>query len=169
MKSLLIISFLMFPVLTSFSQSRKEQRQQKKIEEFNSVKELVESRNYEFIADRALPQRGGSKDLTTTSNFLRVTDSIAYASLPFYGRAYNVAYGGPGGINFKGEIYDFSLQENEKKLNLVLSFKVKGDADQFDCIFTISSGTSVTLSVTSQQRDPISYYGMLKTMETDEK
>jgi len=88
--------------------------------------------------------------------------------MPYFGRAYNVPYGGPGGIKFKGEVNGYSVAENSKKLNLVVSYKVRGDGDSFDCVFTISSKTSATLMITSQQRDMISYYGAIVALETKE-
>ncbi len=165
MKKLVVLSLLLLPILNSYSQTKKEQRQQRKIEEYNASKALVETKHYVFSANKAIPQRGGSIDLTTNSNFLRVNDSISEASLPFFGQAYNIAYGGPGGIKFKGEPTGYSVKENTKKQSLEVSFRVKGDADVFDCILTINSKTSVTLSVTSQQRDHIFYYGAIETLE----
>lgn len=168
MKKLIVLGLLFIPLLNSYSQTKKEQRQQKKQEEYEVAKALVETKHYEFSGNRALPQKGGSVDLTTNPNYLRVNDSIAEAIMPYFGRAYNIPYGGPGGIKFKGEINDYSVVENSKKLNLVVSFKVRGDGDLFDCVLTINSKTSATLMVTSQQRDPINYYGAIVAMKTKE-
>ncbi|MGD2035950.1 MAG: DUF4251 domain-containing protein [Bacteroidales bacterium] len=161
MKKLIFVTLLILPVLTVYSQSKKELRQQKKQAEYEAAKWLVESMNFEFIAGRAMPQGGSAVDLTTTSNFLRVADSIADGDLPYFGRAYNVAYSGSGGIKFEGKAEDYSIRENKKKTALIVSFTVKGDADVFDCTLSLTSRSNVTLNVASQQRDRISYFGMI--------
>jgi hypothetical protein len=166
MKKLIVLGLLLFPLLNSYSQTRKELRQQKRTEEYKASKTLVETKCYEFSADKVNPQRGGSIDLTTNPNYLKVNDSIAEASMPFFGRAYNIPYGGSGGINFKGELINYSVEENTKKLRLVVSFRVKSDGDVFDCTLTINSNESVTLLIISQQRESISYYGTIESLET---
>lgn len=167
MKKLIILGLFLLPLLNSYSQTRKEQRQQKKLEEYKAAKSLIETRQYEFVANRANPQRGGSVDLTTNSNFLRMNDSISEAAMPYFGRAYNIPYGGPGGIKFKGEVMDYTVKENNKKLNLVVSYRVRGEGDLFDCVLSVHSISGVTLIITSQQRDQITYHGAIDALETD--
>ena len=169
MKKLIVLGLLLIPLINCYSQTKKEQRQQKKQEEYETVKALIETKHYEFSANRAHPQKGGFVDLTTNPNYLRVNDNFTEASMPYFGRAYNIPYGGPGGIKFKGEVNGYSVVENSKKLNLVVSYKVQGNGDSFDCVLTINSKTSATLIITSQQRDPISYFGAINVLETKEE
>jgi hypothetical protein len=98
-----IVAFLMMFVLVSgFAQhiSRKEQREKEKVERQHQVDSLINSREFVFIAIRALPQGGGSVDLTANSNFLKFNPEKIVSEMPFFGRAFSIKYGG-GGIKFE--------------------------------------------------------------------
>ena len=166
MKKLIILCILMLAMLNIYSQTNKEQRQQKKIEKFNAVRTIIETKHYEFSASRELPQKGGSIDLTSNSGNLIVKDSVAVADMPYFGRAYNVAYAGSGGIKFNGTIINYSVKVDDKKNNLIISFKVKENSDLFECNLTLNAKDNATLTVMSSQRDTISYYGEIKALET---
>ena len=75
MKTKITFITLMMFVITGpgFAQesSRKAQRERIKLEQIQQTKMLVNSREFVFIAYRALPQRGGSIDLTTNPNYLK--------------------------------------------------------------------------------------------------
>ncbi len=158
-----IVLLLLVVSIPGQAQSRKEKqeaKQQQKIEDFNTMKALIDTSVYEFTANRAYPQGGTSIDLTTNPNFLRVMSDSAYAELPYFGRAYNVAYSGTnGGIRFQGKMDNFQVTENEKKLAILIEFEVSVPNDHFECTLEVYSRENASLSVLSQQRTHISYSG----------
>jgi hypothetical protein len=161
MNKLIVFFLLLFPLLNSFSQSKKEIRKERKLEQFNISKVLIESRNYEFVAIKASPLRGGLIDMYSNPNFLRVKDTIAEADMPFFGEGYNVSYGGPGGIKFNKKMDEYEVKINEKKSVILISFKVREAADLYECEFKIFSRDNVSLHIKSWQRDAITYNGMI--------
>lgn len=161
MKTIILCSLLLMGIPSVYSQTKKEKRNQEKTEAYNELKQLIESKQYEFTADRVYPVRGSSMDLTTNPGFVQVADSLAESHLPFFGRAYRVEYGGSGGINFAGKMRDYTMGENLKKQRITVSFRVKTANDVFDCYLSAVSKGSANLTVVSQNRESISYSGVL--------
>src|SRR6476660_9739677 len=64
------------------------------------VKTSVESKQFIFHAQTAMPTSGRSRQLTTEYDLRIFPDSLV-SNLPFYGRAYSVPYGSSdGGFHF---------------------------------------------------------------------
>ena len=167
MKNLIILFSLMVATgLTSMAQnSKKEAKEQKKEEQYQQIIELVQSESYEFEGRKANPQKGPQVDLTTRSNFLRIDSGNATADMPYFGRAFSGGYSSSdGGIKFDGPMEAYDVQRNEKKKRLTIKFEVKGSDDTYNCMLSISSLSSASLSVTSNKRQVISYTGTVKEL-----
>ena len=93
----------------------------------------------------------------------------AQADLPFFGTAGSVAYSAEsGGILFDGIMEGFNLNVNEKKNRINLSFGVKTGRDKYNCIFTITGESSVSLGITSNLRSQISYDGRISVIKKED-
>jgi hypothetical protein len=160
-----VVLILLVISLPLRGQSRKEARQQKRIEAFNEVKAIINSSSYVFTARRANPQGGRTIDLTTHSSYLIVINDSVSAHLPFFGRAQSAGYSasGGGGIKFQGTMNDYNVSENSKKPSLRIKFKVSAPGDSFDCTLEVFSKSSANLSVISQNRSHISYDGLIES------
>ena len=160
---LLLVAFSL-PVHAQSRNERKEAKQQQRIIAFNEVKAIIDSASYIFTARRAYPQGGRSVDLTTNKNLLIIRNDSATADLSYFGRAYNIAYSmNAGGIKFDGTMNSYNLSENNKKLALIINFKVSTSNDSFDCTLEVFSRSSANLSVLSQNRSHISYDGYIES------
>ena len=103
---LLLVFIGTMPVVAQTS-DRKAEKERKRIEKENEISALVESKTFEFSANRAIPSGYKSVDLTTNPNFVKFTPDLIVSEMPFFGRAYSASYGGDAGLKFKGkpEIY----------------------------------------------------------------
>lgn len=105
MKTLMTTLFLFFSILIGFAQEKTKQqiKEEQKLAQQKKIEALVESKEYEFVADRANPQGIRSIDMTTNDNFLRFKKDTIHSSMPFFGRGYSgIGYGSGGGLDFKG-------------------------------------------------------------------
>lgn len=166
MKEILLIS-LMFFFIQSFAQeiSKKELKGIKEKEEYNSTVALINGRRFEFIANQALPQQGSSIDLTTNQNYLMIKDDSVFCFMPFFGRAFNIGYNEPGGFQVTGIIENFEKEENTKKMKIILEFKLKGSADSYQFHLNISGNKSASLTILSNNRATISYWGEIRELD----
>ena len=142
------------------AQTRKEKKQEKRDKEFAAIDSLIESKTYRFDARKANPSSGQQVDLTTHSADLIIKNDSIESYLPFFGRAYNVAYGGAdSGIKFESLLTDYTLKKDSVKRTIDISFSAKSDYDTFKFNLSVTSSGSATLGIISINRAYISYYG----------
>jgi hypothetical protein len=161
MKTIIITFFLSFSVLIGFAQEKTKQqlKEEQKLTKQKEIDALIQSKDYEFVADRANPQGGRTINMTTNDNFLRFEKDTINSSMPFFGRAYSgVGYGtGGGGLDFKGVTKDYSVKNGKK------SYTVKGTvndkSDSFNVNLEVFFNGTAYLIITSNNRSPISYNG----------
>ncbi len=135
-------------------------KNQSKDEQYEEMRTLVESGEFVFEARRAFPQSGSSVDLTTHHAFIEFSDSTAKARLPFYGRAFHVKYGGPGGIRFDGPVESEEIIRKPERRKILYSFEVRDD-DHYRVHMDIGYNGDARVSITSNNRSHISYLGSL--------
>jgi len=121
----LVSSLLLLLVFSGALAQKKEERKEKRQKAYLECLQLIESGEFKFEAEKAYPQSGSSIDLTTNYGFLTISENKSEADLPFFGRAYRMEYGGDGGMNFKGKIFNEKFRQNNKKNKATYTFEVK--------------------------------------------
>ncbi len=163
----LIGSLLLIVLITGVSAQNKEERKAKKLKALQEIVQLIKSGEFKFEAERAYPQSGSSIDLTTNYGFLTLSENISEADLPFFGRAYRLEYGGEGGINFNGKIFDEKLSQNHKKNKVAYSFGVK-DKERFTITIEAFSKKSASLIIRCDSKAHISYSGRIIELKKED-
>jgi hypothetical protein len=154
----------LFLIVFNFSASaqektKKELKQERELKKQNEIKALIDSRNFVFEAQKLTPQSGRLIQLDYNTYFLKFKADSATCDLPFFGRGYNVGYNSDGGIKFEGKPENIKV-ENKKK-NTIIKATVRGASDVYDLTFSIFYNGNTTLSVSSNNRGPISYDGVI--------
>ncbi|PBI90850.1 hypothetical protein BSF41_15550 [Flavobacterium sp. ACN2] len=147
--------------------TKKELKQERELKKLNEIKALIDSQNFVFEAQKAMPQGGRLLQLDYNTYFLKFKADSATCDLPFFGRGYNVGYNGDGGIKFEGKPENIKVEN--KKNNTILKATVRGTSDVYDLTFSIFYNGNTTLSVSSNNRGPISYDGVIYAPKTAEK
>jgi len=144
---------------TAFAQDTKKD---KKSEKEATVKKLVDGQHYTFLATYMLPQRGSGKVLSDTYYDLKVSKYSVIVYLPYYGRAYfDVGYNGDGGMKFTSTKFIYDIKD-KKKSGWMITIKPTDVRNIEYLILNISPDGYASLSITSVNRDYISYDGYLK-------
>ncbi len=162
MKTKLYILFLFFALGVSMNaqeKTKKELKQEKELEKQKEIQKLLETKKFVFEAQKVTPQGGRLIQLDYNTYFLKFDTENTTCDLPFFGRGYNVAYNGDGGIKFEGKPENIKI-ENKKK-NTLLRATVRGKNDVYDLLFTIFNNGSASLNVNSNNRAPINYDGQV--------
>ncbi|MEN2413578.1 DUF4251 domain-containing protein [Flavobacterium mesophilum] len=163
---LLVLScFFSFSVLAQ-EKSKKELKAERELQKQKEIEALIDSKNFAYEAQKATPQGGRLLNLDYNTYFLDFNETKTTCDLPFFGRAYNVAYGGDGGIKFEGVPENTKIEKSKKKI--IVRSTVKGKDDVFDLLFTIFFDGSASLSITSNNRGSISYDGEIHPPKTNE-
>lgn len=161
---LMTILFVMsIPIAFSQEKSKKTLRNERKTEHQKQITEMVNSKEFVFVANRALPQGYQAVDMTTNPNSLNFHPEMIESYMPFFGRAYNVRFGNDNGLKFDGKPDEFSVKTIKKGYEV--NVKVAGKNDFYDLFMTIGPDGNASLTITSNNRSTITYYGNVGAVE----
>ncbi|GAC1301826.1 MAG: DUF4251 domain-containing protein [Mucilaginibacter sp.] len=164
MKTLLKISVILMAASACFATAGAQTPKQ--AVKAQAVKNMVNNMNFVFQANYVNPQRGGGRSLDYGYDLAILKDTVT-AYLPYFGRAY-VAPTDPteGGIKFKTTHFDYKAKTNKKGgWDILIVPKDKNISDMRDVQslrLSITSSGYASLSVTSTNRDPISFDGYIE-------
>lgn len=160
------ISVLMMAILLAGYAPATAQKENKKDEQFKEMTALVEGGRYIFTV-RSVQPTGGRSISTTSAYTLEARDSTFKAYLPYFGRSYQSSYGGDGGIEFDARAENLKLSLNEKKRMVSVQFDVRGERDRYSLFLSVGSSGYASLSINSQNRQPISYQGLVSPLKEE--
>ena len=123
------------------------------------VSEALASRHYTINVLMMYPQRGRAVNLTTNYSVEVKGDSLI-SYLPYFGRAYNVPYGGGKGLNFIAPITGYQTETDRKGITRVV-LTSENEEDRYRYILEVSSSGDSYIQVQSRQRDFIRYSGRM--------
>lgn len=160
---LILISGMMFSQTKAEKKAAKKEREMQK---FNILKSLIDSKTYTFEATWALTQGGGRINLMTNPNFMTINNDDAKAELPYFGVVQIMTnYGGDGGIMFEDPLTDYKVTYNEKKRNILVTFKANNKTESFDVTLRASGTENASVNINSTNRNSITYQGNLKLID----
>ena len=151
MKKVIFILILLIVSQLGFAQKTEE------------IKDLLESKTYVFKAINVNPMNGSSISLDGSFS-VKIDNDTIVSYLPFYGRAYSIAYGSRvSGMDFTQPIENYTFEKSKK--GYLIKVKIKNGSDSLDYTFHISENGTSTLNVNSINRQSISYYGNIEKFE----
>lgn len=128
------------------------------------AKKLIESKQFVFHAQTAIPSSGMSKPLTSDYD-LKVTTDKVVSYLPFYGRAYSLPYGSTdGGFNFTTTKFEYT-SSGTKKGGWNVTIKPKDVPDFREFSLSLSKSGYGTLQVMTNNRQPMSFTGYITAIK----
>lgn len=164
--ALLLALFTFTNVLEAQEKSKKQLKEEQKLEKQKQIALLVESKEFVIVTYRAMPQSGSVINLTTEYNVDFHPEWIK-SDLPFFGRGFSgIGYGGTdSGIKFEGKPSVYTVEK--KKKNYVITAAIRGERDSYSMMLTVYFDGSATLFVTSNSRSSMSYDGDIKKFKKD--
>lgn len=137
-----------------------EERAVRSAEQLKAVKAALQERKYYIAVSRMYPPRGASKSLSYGYSVEVRNDSL-FSYLPYFGRAYDIPYGGGKGLDFSAPICNY--QESQPKSGQChIEIGVKNEEDTYLYSFDIFDNGSATINVQSRQRERINYSGEME-------
>ena len=155
-----LVILLALAVTTGFGQekSKKQIKEEQKIEKQKQTEALINSKEFVFIATTAFPQGYPSVNLASNPNFVKFSPDLVKSYMPYYGKAYSgVGYGGDTGLKYEAKPEEFTITKGKK--NFEVKAVVKGDNDSYTLMLTVTFEGSASLYINSHNRSPISYNG----------
>lgn len=122
-----------------------------------NVTNALNNRDYTIAIDRMYPMRGSSRHISFGYS-VEVRNDTLISYLPYFGRAYNVPYGGGKGLNFSAPIS--SYQEYMKRNGLRhIEIGVTNEEDTYIYTIDVFDNGNSSVEVRARQRERISYSG----------
>lgn len=163
MKRYLIL--LILALFWCFSSSAQESKRERKAREKFEMAQLIHSGNFRFVPRSAQSELGTFENLQPMYDV--VFDSLRVkADLPYYGRAYNVPYGGSGGVKFDLTAKKMDKKWNEKKKMYTITAELSDRNDTYQLLLTTGLDGFADLKVILGNRSWISYYGAIEKAES---
>jgi hypothetical protein len=131
--------------------------------QYNSTKELINSGNFLFVADRAMLMGGGSVSMVTNFNQLMFAEGKADIVLPYFG----TVWGGGGYshtpvIKYEGAVENYEIDFNDNKRKIQIKFDLKNGPEIHNVVMTIRRRGYTSVLVKSSGRSSITYDGYIK-------
>lgn len=159
MKKLLIIMIVSLAVCACSTLTSAE-RAERDAKTAQAVKKALTERQFTVDIQMMYPRRG--KAVNVTSDYsLQVKGDTLVSYLPYFGRAYNVPYGGGKGLNFTAPIKEYQAVKGSKGNTQVL-IRVDSEEDILTYTLDIFSNGSTSIDVTARNRESISYSGQME-------
>lgn len=159
-KSILMLSMALLTVASPLPAQNKKEKQEEKKEEVNR---RITSANYKVDVRTAFPMSGRSVPLSSRYSIEIRNDSVI-SNLPYFGRAYNIPYGGGNGLNFKEALKDYTMKR-DRKGNILVTFGARNSEDMYDFRLKVYPNGATGIDVNMQNRQSISFQGELETEE----
>lgn len=124
------------------------------------VTNALNNRDYKIAIDRMYPMRGSSRHVSFGYS-VEVRNDTLISYLPYFGRAYNVPYGGGKGLNFTapiGSYQDFMKRNGQRHIEIGVS----NDEDTYFYTIEVFDNGSSSVEVRARQRERISYSGNIE-------
>ncbi len=156
---LLIISCIAF--LVSISAGSLAQTKSQKAAE---LKKLLDSKNFVFVAESATPMSGGNIRLTSNYEVRFLNDSLD-SFLPYFGRAFRAEFGATDSpLRFSSSDFTYEAKAS-KRGGQTITIKINNPDDPDMLTLSVSPSGYGTLQVTSVNRQPISFYGVITPLK----
>lgn len=166
MKTFVIISVIFFASFGSAFSQEQQNNANKKQEHVqdDTLGNLLESFSFQFIATRAFPTSGKPVNLSGDSYSVTFSPEEVVSTLPFFGRAFSpIAMDEDTGMRFKGKPINISF----KKEGSYLINAVVKDGDTYRISLSVGKNGFARLTISSGQRDVISYQGEITRIVED--
>lgn len=132
-------------------------------EKYTELQELVDSREFQIEHQWARPMSGGNINLIGNPNYIRFENDSVDVFLPYFGvRHSGAGYNREGGIKYEGLAENLKIIEQKNRNRIALYFEGEQGNENLDFSVTIYANGNVQTSVTSSQRQTISYQGEIR-------
>ncbi len=127
----------------------------------NRIDKLMTSKEFEFVANTAIPMRMASKSVVGSNYNVRFSPSKIVSVLPYFGSVRGgIAIGKDDGLRFEGTPKEYTVKQSEKAYFVTATVETK--KDRFELEMVVGDSGYATLTIKSRNRDSITYQGEVK-------
>ena len=156
-------TFMVIMLIFFFAVSCRTTKNAEAVKNMDELQSLIASRNFEIQNDWAYPLGGGNINLIGNPNYIRFKGDSVDIFLPYFGvRHSGGGYGKEGGIKYEGVAEDLEVVTAKNGNRLLLNFGGEQENEDLNFTVTLYGNGKARTSVTSSQRQAISYQGEIR-------
>ena len=139
-------------------------RNKRKIKHIAGIEHLIEGKRFRFEAQTVSPSGGPTRQLTSYYDLTIKGDSLV-SFLPYFGRAYVAPMSAnDAGIRFTSTEFNYEINPRKKGgWNIKITPKDVNTVQQMN--LSVSANGQASLHVTSNNRQPISFMGVIREVK----
>jgi len=164
---------LIFSLTTGYAkiqgQDKKADKAERRLELQKQIESIIDSKQFVFVASRALPMWGTSIFLTFNSNYLKFDPSSIESYMPFFGDTYSSEYNADPGVKFVGKPNQFEIKKLKKDKGYDIRVEVSLPKDTYSIFVHVSTDGDANLTISSFNRSSISYVGSIASIRQPEQ
>lgn len=132
---------------------------------YEELRQLIDSRQFQIEQDWAHPLGGGRINLIGNPNFIRFKGDSAEVFQPYFGvRRTGGGYGDPGGLEFEGVPKNLRIEKDDARQRIVIKFEGNEGTENLEFHIILFANGNTSTNVNTSQRDPISYQGNIRKL-----
>jgi hypothetical protein len=169
MKKFVLIVSMVFLIagITIGKETQREKRKAREKAKMEEILQLFVNRNLQFLAQSAHPMGGGVIHLTSEYT-LDIQNEEVISFLPYFGVAYTADYGNnDGGIKFDEKVLTSNWKSSKKGYDIHM--EVKAPRDRYVLHLDFSPAGYANLQISCNNRQPISFSGIVQAIPAKEK
>jgi Domain of unknown function (DUF4251) len=161
------LSRLLLPLLVifCFQSIAQSDADKKKQNDYLQLKSLIEAKKFRFHALSATSMKGMTRQLTS-EYFLKLNNDSLWVDLPYYGRSFTTSYPPTDlSTSFTSNQFGYSA-DSAKKGGWEITVLPKNEPNASKINISITSSGYGTVRISSNSRQPISYYGTITAYDS---
>lgn len=136
-------------------------KEERRAQTAQKVAEGLSKRHYTIEAEQCYPMRGAARRIDYGYEITVHGDTLK-SNLPYFGRAYNIPYGGGKGLRFDAIIKNYEQWRAKKNMTHIVIY-TDNEEDVYIYTIEVFDNGNATIDVRSREREQISFSGQMKT------
>lgn len=166
--SLFLLAGLLISTPYSLSQDGKPSRQEKKearkyqlAANYAILDTLLTNRIFVLEADYLRTKYGDKIPVSSNINFIKVSESTGVLQT---GSVFSMGYNGVGGVTAEGEIGQWDIHKDPKRLHYILRFTINSNIGHYDVLLRVGADTRAEATITGLGPGNLTWEGYLVTL-----
>ncbi len=136
-------------------------KEERRAQTAQKVAEGLSKRHFTIEAEQCYPMRGAARRIDYGYEVTVHGDTLK-SYLPYFGRAYNIPYGGGKGLRFDAIIKNYEQWRTKKNMTHIVIY-TDNEEDVYIYTIDVFDNGNATIDVRSREREEISFSGQMKT------
>tara|TARA_R110000787_G_scaffold108621_3_gene217049 strand:- start:5717 stop:6232 length:516 start_codon:yes stop_codon:yes gene_type:complete len=165
----LLFMFALFStqITAQTKEEKKEQKEQKDKKNYEEMKDLVNSKSFEFTAIW-ISTYGKRINITSGSNSIEISQDSTKAAMQYFGTVTSVNFSGAEGVKFDNKTIDYNVKFDDHKKKIIVSYSVKNKSETYNIYMSINKTGFAYVDVYSNNKNNVTYDGNIAAIKPKE-